>query len=126
MSDFNSWFKKKFRDLHDAILCGDLVAGNYKKVSKKSYEAGQQSKQKEIDELNLTIKRLITSEEDIARGCKHWRDSHRELDERIAKDLTNLLKSYNAQKSLPMLDEFNRGWVSAYACVALDLEKLVK
>lgn len=90
MSDFNSWFKKKFRDLHDAILCGDLVAGNYKKVSKKSYEAGQQSRQKEIDELNLTIKRLITSEEDIARGCKHWRDAHRELDERITKALAML------------------------------------
>lgn len=54
------------------------------------YEAGQQSKQKEIDELNLTIKRLIASEEDIARSCKHWRDSHRELDERITKALTIL------------------------------------
>lgn len=51
MIDFDNWFKKKFRDLHDAILCGDLIAGNYKKVSKKSYEAGQQSKQKEIDRL---------------------------------------------------------------------------
>lgn len=91
MSDFDSWFKKNFRDLHDAILCGDLIAGNYKKVSKKSYEAGQQAKQKEIDELNLTIQRLIISEEDIALGCKHWRDSHRELDERIIKAL-NLIK----------------------------------
>ena len=55
MSDFNSWFKKKFRDLHDAILCGDLIARNYKKVSKKSYEAGQQSKQDEVDELKKRI-----------------------------------------------------------------------
>ena len=54
------------------------------------YEAGQQSKQKEIDELNLAIKRLITSTKDIARGCKHWRDSHRELDERIIKALDML------------------------------------
>ena len=56
----------------------------------KFYEAGQQSLQAEIDELNLKINRLIESEENIARSCKGWRDAHRELDERIIKALDML------------------------------------
>lgn len=55
-------------------------------VPYRAFEFMQQQ-QKEIDELNLTIKRLIISEEDIAKGCKAWRDAHRELDERIERTL---------------------------------------
>lgn len=65
MSSFDSWFKKKFIDLHDAILCGDLMARNYKKVSKKIYEAGQKSKQAEVDELRKQIEELIEINESI-------------------------------------------------------------
>ena len=83
MSDFNSWFKKKFRDLHDAILCGDLVAGNYKKEKKKSYEAGQQSKQAEIDELQ---KRIDDALEKCTTGIrKQGGDYYLELVEGILK-----------------------------------------
>ena len=55
MKTFDSWFKKKFRNLYESILCGDMVAANYKKVSKQSYEAGQQSQQAEIDNLKKHI-----------------------------------------------------------------------
>lgn len=74
-----------------------LVFGEGKRVSKaladlemnrpefyKFYQAGQKSRQDEIDELNLKINRLLESEENIARSCKGWRDAHRKLDERIA------------------------------------------
>lgn len=92
------------------------------KFMQQAYEAGQQSKQEEIDclevklegcserslailnhknkmvdnlqseidGLNLKIKRLIESEENIARSCQGWRDAHRELDERIIKALDML------------------------------------
>lgn len=92
------------------------------KFMQRPYEAGQQSKQdeidclevklegcserslailnhknkmvdnlqSEIDGLNLKIKRLIESEENIARSCQGWRDAHRELDERIIKALDML------------------------------------
>lgn len=103
MSDFDIVFKQ-FKDntkpMCELMGCPELVDDFIVDVEinrqsfKSFYEAGQQSKQKEIDDLRET--------------------------------LSVLLESYNAQKSLPMLDEFNRGWVSAYACVALDLEKLVK
>lgn len=87
MSSFDEWVKTEYPHLlknqgQTLSLCMGFA--------KQGYEAGQHSRQKEIDELNLTIKRLITSEEDIARSCKHWRDSHRELDERIIKVLAML------------------------------------
>ena len=67
---------------------------NYSKETeldcKAAFKAGQQSRQAEIDELNLKINRLIESEENIARSCKGWRDAHRELDERIIKALDML------------------------------------
>ena len=67
---------------------------NYSKETeldcKAAFKAGQQSRQAEIGELNLKINRLIESEENIARGCKGWRDAHRELDERIIKALDML------------------------------------
>ena len=67
---------------------------NYSKETeldcKAAFKAGQQSRQAEIDELNLKINRLIESEENIARSCKDWRDAHRELDERIIKALDML------------------------------------
>ena len=106
MSDFDSWFKKNFRDLHDAILCGDLIAGNYKKVSKKSYEAGQQSKQKEIDSLLKRVKEL----ELINFDSELHFDAAKEEIIRLKDGLEIILKSYQAQSGLTMSDEFNRGW----------------
>lgn len=82
MKSFDEWFEGQ-----------DIDNWTNKKFMLKAFEAGQQSRQKEIDELNLTIKRLITSEEDIARGCKHWRDAQRELDERLDKVLDALCES---------------------------------
>ena len=58
MKTFDSWFKKKFRNLYESILCGDMVAANYKKVSKQSYEAGQQSQQGEVDKLQTKVDEL--------------------------------------------------------------------
>ena len=68
----------------------DFYASENTQLAKAFYEAGQQSLQAEIDELNLKINRLIDSEENIARSCKGWRDAHRELDERIIKALDML------------------------------------
>ena len=64
----------------------------------KFYEAGKQSRQAEIDELQ----------------------------KRIEDALETLLKSYKAQSGLPIQDEFNRGWASAFACVHDDLKNLIK
>ena len=72
MKTFDSWFKKKFKDLHDSILCGDLVAAKYKKVSKRSYEAGQQSRQAEIDDLKKRIEDIITSIDWHIEDCELW------------------------------------------------------
>lgn len=97
MSDFDNWFKKKFRDLHDAILCGDLIAGNYKKVSKKSYQAGQQSKQKAIDELQSKYNKLHDAFVVTDEARKEWsrcyngvRQNEDVLQERITKALDML------------------------------------
>lgn len=78
MKSFDSWFKKKFRDLHDAILCGDLIAGNYKKVSKKSYEAGQQSKQGEVDKLQTEVDELQKRIDDALKNIsfEQWSDEY--------------------------------------------------
>lgn len=98
MSDFNDWY---FEQRYLGIEPIDHA--------RAAFEAGQQFKQKEIDELNLTIKRLITSEEDIARGCKHWRDSHRELDERVG----NILKVCEDLKNDSIREnhkEYDKGW----------------
>lgn len=53
--DFDKYFKAKFKDLHEAVCCGDLVAVNYKKAIKKGFKAGQKSKQAEIDALKARI-----------------------------------------------------------------------
>lgn len=36
---FDQWFKKNFKDLYEAICCGDLVANNYKKAMYKAWRA---------------------------------------------------------------------------------------
>ena len=75
---------------------------NYSKETeldcKAAFKAGQQSKQAEIDLLQ----------------------------KRIEDALETLLKSYKAQSGLPIQDEFNRGWVSAFTCVHNDLKNLIK
>ena len=81
-NDFDSWF--------DSVNLNMEFWESPVRAARFGYEAGQQSRQAEIDELNLKINRLIESEENIARSCKGWRDSHRELDERIIKVLTML------------------------------------
>ena len=43
----------------------------------------------------------------------------------LKEQLSLLLKSYKNQSRLPMADEFNRGWVSAFSCVAEDMEVLL-
>ena len=53
-------------------------------------------------------------------------DAAKEEIVRLKNGLETLLKSYKAQSGLPMLDEFNRGWVSAFACVYDDLKNLIK
>ena len=53
-------------------------------------------------------------------------DAAKEEIVRLKNDLETLLKSYKAQLGLPMSDEFNRGWVSAFACVHDDLKNLIK
>ena len=65
MKTFDSWFKKKFRGLHESILCGDMVAANYKKLSKQSYEAGKQSRQAEIDNLKKSFGVCCSNARDI-------------------------------------------------------------
>lgn len=97
MSDFDIVFKQ-FKDntkpMCELMGCPELVEDFIADVEinrqsfKSFYEAGQQSRQKEVDELNLKINRLIESEENIARSCEGWRDAHRELDERIIKALS--------------------------------------
>lgn len=52
MSVFDEWFKKKFYDLHEACCCGDLVAINYKKEIKKTWNF----QQKKIDVLERELK----------------------------------------------------------------------
>lgn len=97
-NSFDDWFKLHKPHLGLSEIDAEFV-----------FKAGQQSMQKEIDELNLTIKRLITSEEDIARGCKHWRDSHRELDERVGY----ILKVCENLKNDSLREnhkEYDKGW----------------
>lgn len=38
--NFEDWFKKKYPDLHEAILHDDYVAKKYKQVAKAAYKAG--------------------------------------------------------------------------------------
>ena len=53
-------------------------------------------------------------------------DAAKEEIVRLKNGLETLLKSYKAQSGLPMQDEFNRGWVSVFACVHDDLKNLIK
>ena len=53
-------------------------------------------------------------------------DAAKEEIVRLKDGLETLLKSYKAQSGVPMQDEFNRGWVSAFACVHNDLKILIK
>ena len=53
-------------------------------------------------------------------------DAAKEEIVRLKNGLETLLKSYKAQSGVPMQDEFNRGWVSAFACVHNDLKNLIK
>lgn len=41
---FEKWFKKSFKDLYEAVLCGDLVAKNYKKAMYKAWKASAERK----------------------------------------------------------------------------------
>lgn len=77
LSCFNKWADFEGLDLR---MSGEFEHSNHEThMAYHGFKAGQQSKQKEIDELNLTIKRLISSEEDIARSCSHWKESFFDL-----------------------------------------------
>lgn len=58
-------------------------------------------------------------------GEKVWNHKQQEIDE-LKNKLSKLLESYNRQKSLSVSDEFNRGWVSAFSCIVLDIENIIK
>lgn len=53
-------------------------------------------------------------------------DAAKEEIVRLKDGLETLLKSYKTQSGLPIQDEFNRGWVSAFICVHDDLKNLIK
>ena len=123
MSDFDTVFKQ-FKDntkpMCELMGCPELVDDFIVDVEinrqsfKSFYEAGQQSRQKEIDNLSN-----INFESDL-----HLTAAKEEIT-RLKDGIKRLLKSYNNQKGLHMSDEFNRGWVSAFSCVVGDLEKLI-
>ena len=92
------------------------------KFMRQAYEAGQQSRQAEIDNLQKRVKEL----ELINFDSELHFDTAKEEIVRLKASLETLLKSYKAQSGLPMSDEFNRGWVSAFACVHNDLKNLIK
>lgn len=109
IKEFNQW-KEDYGLVHEPnySLPTELDCLN-------AFKAGQRSKQQEIDNLGN-----INFESDL-----HLTAAKEEIT-RLKDGMKRLLKSYNAQKSLPMSDEFNRGWVSAFSCVVEDLEKLIK
>ena len=56
MKSFDDWLKEQ-----------NQPASNF--LRRETYEAGQQSRQKEIDELNLTIKRLVIESSSLWSGA---------------------------------------------------------
>ena len=131
MSDFDTVFKQ-FKDntkpMCELMGCPELVEDFIVDVEinrqsfKSFYEAGQQSKQAEIDNLQKRVKEL----ELINFDSELHFDAAKEHIVRLKSGLETLLKSYKAQSCLPMSDEYNRGWVSAFACVHNDLKILIK
>ena len=99
---------------------------NYSKETeldcKAAFKAGQQSKQAEIDLLQKRVKEL----ELINFDSELHFDAAKEEIVRLKGGLETLLKSYKAHSGVPMQDEFDRGWVSAFACVHDDLKNLIK
>lgn len=52
MSDFDKWFKDNFKDLHDAVTCGDLLAKSYRKAIKKTWSKQQKIVDEKIKYIN--------------------------------------------------------------------------
>lgn len=52
INSFDEFFKDKFKDLHEAILCDDLLARSYKKAIKDVWNY----QQRKIDELERKLK----------------------------------------------------------------------
>ena len=91
------------------------------KFMRQAYEAGQQSRQAEIDNLQKRVKEL----ELINFDSELHFDAAKEEIVRLKNGLETLLKSYKAQSGLPMQDEFNRGWVRFVLVNERDLEKFL-
>lgn len=131
MSDFDTVFKQ-FKDntkpMCELMDCPELVEDFIVDVEinrqsfKSFYEAGQQSKQAEIDDLQKRVKEL----ELINFDSELHFDAAKEEIVRLKNGLETLLKSYKAQSGVPMQDEFDRGWESAFICVHNDLKNLIK
>lgn len=71
MSDFDKWFKSNFKDLHESILCGDLVAKKYKKSIKKTWNY----QQKKLDEKQKYINHVHSLMDDAAAYIREGNDS---------------------------------------------------
>lgn len=56
-----------------------------------------ENQQRQIDELNMTIKHLISSEEDVARSCSHWKEAFFDL-------VISVRKAINALEQTPYWD----------------------
>ena len=78
--------------------------------------------QKRLGERDLRIKRLIESEENIARGCESWRNSCSKL-WKIEDAVTNVLKSMRKELEHGHLSDDESQTLSSYAN---DLEQALK
>lgn len=97
-----------------------LYVNRHTHYARKGWEA--KPEKAEVDELQKRVKEL----ELINFDSELHFDAAKEEIVRLKGGLEALLKSYQAQSGLPMSDEFNRGWVSAFACVHDDLKNLIK
>lgn len=50
---FDEFFKNKFKDLHESLCCGDLVAKKYKKALWKTWQAAKSNAVPETKKFNL-------------------------------------------------------------------------
>lgn len=96
---------------------------------------------KHIKEQDLRIKRLIESEENIARGCEEWRNAHRKAEERAeelqlklseeSRILHNVIdieykKRDELQKRMDAALEVCKNKRSLSACLSFEVEQAIK
>lgn len=71
MSEFDKWFKKNFKVLHEAICDGDLLANSYKKAIRKTWNF----QQKKIDEKDKYINHIHGLMDEAANYIREGNDS---------------------------------------------------